>query len=346
MMPFLFYALPNFTILLAIMIDFITVRNLIDETEETLQLKLCCSANGLNKKIVTGELHRPGLALAGFTATFTYNRIQILGNTEISYLKSLSKEEMHRSIDKVLEFAIPVIIVTSDDSAPKYLFKVAGQRDIPVLNSPLQTTSFIHLLTDYLQRKFAETISKHGSLVDVYGIGILFTGRSGIGKSEIALDLVERGHRLVADDLVVLTKRTGDVIIGFGVENSEHMMEIRGVGIVDVKRMFGIRGVRKQKRVEVLAHLEDWDENKQYDRLGLDEKTENILGAEIPKVVLPINPGKNITVIAETIAMDQLLKMYGYHSAKEFNKSLRARMLNRGKSALAADLSRLEKDNE
>jgi len=326
--------------------EYITVRSLLESNKSRLKLKLLCSVNGLNKKIVTGELHRPGLALSGFTGTFTYNRIQILGNTEISYLKEFSESELHKSIDKLLEFPIPVIIITSGNKPPDYLIQVATRRYIPVLTTSIQTTEFTHLLADYLQREFAPQESIHGSLVDVYGIGILFTGRSGIGKSEIAMDLVERGHRLVADDLVIVTRKSEDVLIGNGMEHSEHMMEIRGVGLIDVKRMFGIRGVRMQKRVEVEVHLEDWDESKEYERVGLDEKMVEILGVNVPQIVLPINPGKNITVISETIAMNQLLKTYGYHTAKEFNSNLQKRIKDKNASPLARDHDHLEKDFE
>ena len=326
--------------------DYITVRSLLENNKHRLKLKLHCSVNGLNKKIVTGELHRPGLALSGFTGTFTYDRIQILGNTEISYLKQLSEPELHKSLDRFLEFPIPVIIVTSGNKPPDYLIKVATRRYIPVLTTSIQTTGFSHLLADYLQKKFAPRESIHGSLVDVYGVGILFTGRSGIGKSEIAMDLVERGHRLVADDLVIVTRKSEDVLIGNGIDHSEHMMEIRGVGLIDVKRMFGIRGVRMQKRVEVEVHLEDWNENEEYERVGLDDKITAILGVKIPHVILPINPGKNITVITETIAMNQLLKTYGYHTAKEFNISLQKRIKEKNASPLAKDRDHLEKDFE
>ncbi len=346
MAPFLLFTVQILYYITHPMNDFITVRTLLEDNKRKFKLKLLCSVNGLNKKIVTGEIHRPGLALSGFTGTFTYNRIQLLGNTEISYLNELSEPELHESIDKVFEFPIPVIVVTSGNKPPDHLIKVATRRYIPVLTTSIQTTEFTHLLADYLQKQFAPSYSIHGSLVDVYGIGILFTGRSGIGKSEIAMDLVERGHRLVADDLVIVTRKSEDVLIGNGSEHSEHMMEVRGVGLIDVKRMFGIRGVRMQKRVEVEVRLEDWDENKEYERIGLDDKTTDILGIKIPQVILPINPGKNITVISETIAMNQLLKTYGYHTAKEFNINLQKRMKEKNESPLATDHDHLDKDFE
>jgi HPr kinase/phosphorylase len=326
--------------------EFITVRKLLEDNKGKLKLKLVCSVNGLNKKISSSELHRPGLALSGFTGTYTYHRIQILGNTEGSFLAQLSEEDLQKSIDKIFEFNLPVIIVTSGNKPPKYLLQAATRRYVPILTTPIQTTEFSHLLTDYLQTIFAPKISVHGSLVDVYGVGILFTGRSGIGKSEIALDLIERGHRLVADDLVIVIRKGEDMLIGRGIESSEHMMEIRGVGLVDIKRMFGIRGVRMQKRVEVEVKLEDWDEEKEYERVGIEEKKTQFIGEEIPQIILPINPGKNITVIAETIAMHQLLKTYGYNAALEFNTKLQEKMMNKQQSPLAKDRSYLQKDIE
>jgi HPr kinase/phosphorylase len=269
-----------------------------------------------------------------------------LGNTEGSFLAQLSEEDLQKSIDKIFEFNLPVIIVTSGNKPPKYLLQAATRRYVPILTTPIQTTEFSHLLTDYLQTIFAPKISVHGSLVDVYGVGILFTGRSGIGKSEIALDLIERGHRLVADDLVIVIRKGEDMLIGRGIESSEHMMEIRGVGLVDIKRMFGIRGVRMQKRVEVEVKLEDWDEEKEYERVGIEEKKTQFIGVEIPQIILPINPGKNITVIAETIAMHQLLKTYGYNAALEFNTKLQEKMMNKQQSPLAKDRSYLQKDIE
>lgn len=227
--------------------EYITVRTLLRENQERLKLQLICSENGLNRKIVSSEIHRPGLALSGFVELFTWDRIQILGNTEVRYLQSLPPRQLARSVDRFMEFEIPAIIVTNNNEIPEYLVQVATRRFISVFSTPLSTTRLVHLLSEYLEEKFAPRISMHGSLVDVYGIGILFTGRAGIGKSEVALDLVERGHRLVADDLVIITKQSEEVLIGKGREIAEHILEVRGVGLIDVRRIFGIRGVRMQK---------------------------------------------------------------------------------------------------
>ncbi|NOX87400.1 MAG: HPr kinase/phosphorylase [Calditrichaeota bacterium] len=326
--------------------EYITVRTLLRENLERLKLQLVCSENGLNRKIVTSEIHRPGLALSGFVELFTWDRIQILGNTEIKYLFSLPPRQLARSVVRFMEFEIPAIIVTNDNEIPEYLIQTATRRYISVFRTPMSTTRLVHLLSEYLEEKFAPRISMHGSLVDVYGIGILFSGRSGIGKSEIALDLVERGHRLVADDLVIITRQAEEVLIGKGREIAQHILEIRGVGLIDVRRIFGIRGVRMQKRVEVEVNLVDWEKNKEYDRTGLEDKTTEILGVEIPQITLPIHPGKNITVIAETIAMNHLLKTYGYHTAKEFNKRLKEYMMNKDEVPIYQDRDYLKKDLE
>jgi HPr kinase/phosphorylase len=194
---------------------------------------------------------------------------------------------------------------------------------VPVLRTPQSTTPFIHSLTSYLDHMFAPSTTVHGSLVDVYGCGLLFTGRSAIGKSETALDLVERGHRLVADDVVTITRRHGDVLIGTGNQLLRHHMEIRGLGIIDVQSIFGVRSIRLQKRVEVEVNLRNWSDDEEYERVGLDEKKTDILGVEVPLVQVPITPGKNITVIAEVIALHYLVKVYGgYSPAEKLNQHM------------------------
>ncbi|KPL07086.1 serine kinase [bacterium SM23_57] len=300
----------------------ITVGSLYKEMRTQLDLTLLTSKAGLKKRISQKDLHRPGLALAGFLELFTFDRIQVLGNTEIKYLGKLSSDDRTDSLSKTFEYDIPCVIVTTDNKAPSELLSIADQSGVAVFSTPLTTTELTHLLSDYLDEAFAPSTTIHGSLVDVYGTGLLFTGRSGIGKSEIALDLVERGHRLVADDVVVITKMAEGILIGKGSKMLEHLMEIRGVGIIDVSRIFGIQAIRAQKRVEMEVRLVDWDEKQDYERLGLEEQTTEMLGVNIPVVQLPIFPGKNVTVIAETIALDLHLKVYGFHPAREFGKKL------------------------
>jgi HPr kinase/phosphorylase len=327
-------------------IEYITVREFYIDNKRRLKLNLLTSENGFSRRITKADSHRPGLALAGFVELFTYDRIQVIGNTEMGYLKTLTNDQILESIDRYLEFEIPCIIVTSDNKLPPYFIQAATRRYISIFVTPLSTTNLIHLMSDYLDMRFAPMTSVHASLVDVYGVGLLVTGRSGIGKSEVALDLVERGHRLVADDVVVITRTADDVLSGNGTELYEHHIELRGVGIIDVKKIFGIRGVRLRKRIEAEIHLVDWDSDAAYDRTGLDQHNVTILGVTIPKIILPINPGKNMTVICETIAMNQLLKLQGYDTAKEFNRHLKEHMKYKKKGKLDHKAETFLKDLE
>jgi HPr kinase/phosphorylase len=328
------------------MIEFIDVRTLYDQNKDRLKLTLLTSENGFNRRISKSDIHRPGLALAGFVELFTYDRVQVLGNTEIKYLNSLTEEERQKSIDRLIEFEIPCIIISNANAIPKHLKFAAKRRNISVFGSALTTTTLVHLMGDYLDVKFAPEVSVHASLVDVYGVGLLVSGESGIGKSEVALDLVERGHRLVADDIVIITRTAEDTLMGRGTEISDHHLELRGVGIVDIKKIFGIRGVRLQKRIEVEIKLVHWDSNDVYERTGLDESLVPILDVPVPQITLPMNPGKNMTVICETIAMNQLLKLHGYHTAKEFNRRLKDYMKKKQSSGTKFTAKLLQRDFE
>jgi HPr kinase/phosphorylase len=311
------------------------------DTQERLSLKLLNNPRGLVREITQKDLHRPGLALAGFIDLFTYDRIQVLGNTEIRYLNSLDLEGQRLSLERLFRFEVPCIIVTNSNPIPGDVIRLADETGICVFLTPLSTTELSHLLSDYLDHKFAPTLMTHGSLVDVYGTGMLFTGRSGIGKSEVALDLVERGHRLVSDDVVTLTRTSDNVLMGHGSELLKHFMEIRGIGIIDVGRMFGIRAIRLQKRVETEVELVDWEQDQDYERTGIEDVFKEYLGVRIPYLRLPIFPGKNITVLAETIALNLHLKVYGWHPAKQLSQALTDAMKVRARLE-----SYLEKDFE
>ncbi len=326
----------------------LTVGRLYKDNRQKLKLELMTSDAGFEREIPEGEVHRPGLALAGFLEPFTYGRVQILGNTEIRYLNSLEPEQRRESLERVLQFEIPCIIVTESNDPPRELIKIATRRYISIFRTSYDSTLLQHLLSDYLQQVFAPQVTVHGTLVDVYGIGLLLSGKSGIGKSEIALDLIERGHRLVADDLVIITKKAEEILMGEARDISEHLLEIRGLGLIDIRQIFGIRAVRIHKRIEVEVQLVEFDPTANYDRTGLDEQNTSILGVEIPQVVLPINPGKNITVIAETIAMNQLLKVHGHHTPQEFNKRLMQKMQRQEREHLRRLKTRdfLDKDFE
>ncbi len=304
--------------------EHINVEQFFMETRDQLKLKLVTGKDSFPKKIIEREVHRPGLALAGFVDLFTFHRIQICGNTEATYLNKLNQSDLERTLRKVFSFDIPCFVDTSDEGLPPMFIKMAKDFNISVFRSSFPTTKLIQMLSDYLDAKFAPFIYMHGTLVDVYGIGMLISGRSGIGKSEVALDLVSRGHRLVSDDVVRITRRTGGLLIGQVNETLQYHMEIRGLGIIDIQAMFGIRGIRKQKRVEVQVELVNWDKTQQYERLGLKEMTIDILGENIPLVRLPIYPGKNISMIVEVIALNELLKIFGIHAAKEYVARMRS----------------------
>ncbi len=306
----------------------ISVAFLVERLKEKLNFDLeACNADiPCDRRYVTeAELHRPGLALAGFIELFTYQRIQVIGNTETHYLNHTNDEEKKKAFKNLIHFEVPVIFLTDNNSLPDNLLKMATDVGIPIFKTSFDTTKFMFLLRDFLEDQFAIQTMVHGSMVDVYGIGILISGKSGIGKSEVALDLVERGHRLVGDDIVILTKKT-NILMASATEMNKHFMEIRGLGIIDVMSMFGIRAIRYQKRLEVIVELCLWEEQSDLDRTGLDRKTVNLLGVDIPFIRLPITPGKNITVIAEVIAMNHLLSHYGYDAAKAFQEKIRAKI--------------------
>ena len=296
----------------------------IRELQERKDLRLLPSNGeaGADKQITNSAINRPGMALLGYTGRFAPNRIQILGETECRYLLSLSSEARLLAAENVLSFDVPCIVVTKNQTPPDELLRAASHHNTAVLVSGLTTDEFTHSIVEYLEPHFAPRESVHGSLVDVYGIGLLFTGRSGIGKSETALDLVERGHRLVADDAVTVYRMRRGVLMGGGNEQMQHYMEIRGIGIIDVPALFGIRAIRIRKRVEVVVRLEEWDRSTEYERVGIEEQTTTLLGVELPYVLLPIVPGKNLTVIAEVIALNHLLKVVGEHPAAQLNERL------------------------
>src|SRR5262245_16217728 len=273
-----------------------------EEKRDVYGLELLTESAASARPIAVREINRPGMCLTGFTGNFLHDRIQILGETEIHYLSTLSAKEVERAVATLFGFPLVCIIVCKGLEPPQALVRTASAHGVPVFRTRQSTTPFIHSLTDYLTVFFAPRDSLHASLVDVYGVGLLFTGRSGIGKSETALDCVERGHRLVADDVVEVFRKGEDVLIGAGRELLQHCMEIRGTGVTDAREIFGIRAIRIQKRIEVVVRLEEWQENRDYDRHGLEREKTDILGVQIPTVVIPIFPGKNITVLAEVVA--------------------------------------------
>ncbi len=309
----------------------ITIGFLFESNKKRLRLKALTEDIGFAKEIKDKNVHRPGLVLTGYVDLFRYDRIQIFGNTEMRYLEHLSLQQRQKTLNILFQFDIPCIVVTNDNPVDDTLLSLAREHQVPIFQSSFETTKFIYILSDFLDDQFSPQTVVHGSFVDVYGIGLLLTGRSGIGKSEIALDLVERGHRLVADDVVMITRKGEEILMGAGTDLVKHFMEIRGLGLIDVRSMFGIRAIRFQKRVELVVELMEWRPDEDYTRTGLDDAGISILDVQIPHVQLPIFPGKNVTVICEVIALNYLLKHYGYDAAKEFTKRLESVITEKSK---------------
>jgi HPr kinase/phosphorylase len=304
----------------------LTVGRLVERLTGPLQLEHFTQTGGLQREVDNPDVSSPGLAIAGYVKRFPAERLQVLGETEVTYLKSLDVETRRAHLSAFFSFPIPCVFITKNQEPTSDLLELATEAGIAVIRTRLKTNEFYTRLKPWLEDEFAPSVNLHGSLADVFGVGLLFVGSSGIGKSECVLDLVERGHRLVADDLVIVKRRLGDVLIGRGHELQRHHMEIRGVGLVDIPSIFGIRAVRQQKRIEVVVELQAWDGQSTVDRTGLDTELKAILDVEIPKVRVPLNPGKNITVIAEVIAMNHLLKYSGVDPAERFNERLTRHM--------------------
>jgi HPr kinase/phosphorylase len=319
----------------------LTMKAFFERMRAALELEQVEGTGGLDRPIKSPNISSPGLVLAGYVERFPSNRVQVFGETEMTYLASLSSSERRRIMKLFFSFPIPGAVITKDQRPSAEMVDEAISAGVALFVSRLKTNDFYSQAKPWLEEEFAATTNLHGSLADIFGVGLLFVGRSGIGKSECVLDLVERGHRLVADDLVLVTRRGTDVLIGRGHELQRHYMEIRGVGLVDIPGVFGIRAVRQQKRIEVVVQLEDWHQDAVVDRTGLDGETTTILDVEVPKVRVPLNPGKNITVIAEVIALNHLLKYSGVDPATRFNERLKTQM------RAASDVRRyLQEDNE
>ncbi|MEZ4412672.1 MAG: HPr(Ser) kinase/phosphatase [Gemmatimonadales bacterium] len=302
------------------------LRDLVEGSGEVLQLESLTGALGLDRFLPDSEVASPGLALAGFTNRFIAQRIHVFGETEITYLGSLDSAGRQSALEALFAFELPVIFVTKGLAVPAELMELAERRQVPVVRTQLKTAEFYRRIKPVLEEAFAPRTTLHGSLADVYGVGLLFIGRSGIGKSECVLDLVERGHRLVADDVVQVSRRGNGVLIGKGHELAQHHMEIRGIGLVDISALFGVRAIRQQKRIEVVVQLEDWEHAQEAERTGLAQQDVEILDVKVPKVIVPLNPGKNLTVISEVVAMMHLLRYSGVDVAAAFNERLIRRM--------------------
>ena len=300
----------------------VTVQSLLEELKDSLVLEFLTECPPEPVVIEAPDVHHSGMALMGFVENFQPQRIQVFGESEMAYLETLDTEGQVAAVQRVLDLEPPVIFVARDLSVPAAVRQLVKEKGVPLVRSALPAVEFMVEMNHHLERVFSPTTEVHGTLVDVYGVGLLFTGRSGIGKSECALDLIERGHRLVADDIVEITRTPEDVLIGRYREVLRHHLEIRGVGVIDVQAIFGIRAIRMQKRIEVEVQLQEWNDSVDYERMGMETRFVGVLGVEIPQVILPLFPGKNITVISEVIALNFMLKTYGYDAAEILNKRI------------------------
>ena len=303
-----------------------TIEDLLHDAEYGLDFTLLAGERGLGNKIETPRIQKPGLALTGYTEHLHPDRIQILGNTEISYLRQLSEESACRHLEKLCAFPIICYVITMGLDPPGCLVRASNEAGIPLLRTHHLSSTCISLVTKFLEERLLPLTHVQGVLVDVLGVGVLILGKSGIGKSECALDLVNRGHRLVADDVVQIRKRSPAALVGSATESLQFRMEIRGLGIISIKDLFGISAIREKKIINLVIELVEWDPSQEYDRLGIDDETYTILDVGFPYLKIPVRFGRNLTSILEVAARNFLLKGMGYHSAREFDENLRARM--------------------
>lgn len=295
----------------------VRVRDLLGRDAAALRLRLRAGRTGLGHVIRFSRVQRPGLALSGYTDYISYGRVQIVGGSETGYLRTLQAAQRRRALLRLCRCSISCLVVTKGEQPPRELLRAAEKSGIPVLTTKAASTPFIKQLTSFLDERLALRLHLHSVLVDVFGLGVLIIGESGVGKSECALDLIDRGHRLVADDVVEI-KRMADALLGSSPPLTRHHMELRGLGVIDIKDLYGVSSLRASKRVELVVSMERWEGEKDYDRLGLRRERYRILDVEVPLVRLPVAPGRNNAILVEVAARNQLLKERGYDAARRF----------------------------
>lgn len=300
----------------------VTVEVLFRDNQSKLKLELVAGKEGLQHLVLKPRIQKSSLALAGYTAHIDSSKIQFLGETELSYLFSLSPGEREQRVDEFSESQIPCFIATKGLEIPEELVRMCDRKKIPLLRSPLFSSRCIKRITSYLEEALAPSVSRSGVLADVYGVGIFILGRSGIGKSECALDLIDRGHRLVADDVVMIKKKDPDKLIGSSPDLTSHHMEIRGLGVINIKDLYGVSSIQQEKEIDLVVELVEWKRTESFDRLGLDEQTFGIMDTMKPFLRMPVTPGRNMGLIMEVAARNHLLKTTGLFSAQRFEKSL------------------------
>ncbi len=310
------------------------VQNLFDKYGERLGLQLVAGKAGMERSINLPEVHRPGLSLSGYLKNYVSQRLLVFGNVETLYLKDIDKTVRLERLRGILTEQTPAVIVAGRYQPVKELVNFCEQDGIPLFRASMTTMNLVSKVTMLLNEEFSPTMTCHGTLVEAFGVGVLIQGDSSVGKSEAALGLIERGHRLISDDVVRIKLREGTYLEGSGPELTRHLMEIRGIGIINVGHLYGAVCVRDEKTVDIVIKLEDWDDRRFYDRIGLDEKYCDILGIKIPYHILPVKPGRDVVLLLETIVLNHRLKEMGYNSAKEFNTKLLetiAKKQNQGK---------------
>lgn len=310
------------------------VKDLLQRHGTALDLELCAGQKGLNRPILAPEAHRPGLSLAGYVKGNAPSRILVFGKIELEYLRDLDPSMRVERLRLVIKPKTPAVLVARRFRPPKELHRLCEELGIPLFKTPLSAMNLLSKLTNLLTEEFAPKISCHGTLVDVFGVGLFLQGNSAVGKSEAALGLLERGHRLISDDVVKVIKRDDKYLEGFGAELTRHHMEIRGIGIINVANLYGAVCVRDQKGIDIVVKMEVWDDTHFYDRIGLEEKSIDILGVNLPFLVLPVKPGRDVVLLLETIALNHRLKCMGYNSAQEFSSKVLALTAQKRKKSI------------
>ncbi|MDB6035130.1 MAG: HPr kinase/phosphorylase [Verrucomicrobiales bacterium] len=306
--------------------DIVTVERFYTDQSSALGLKLVAGAKGLKRIIREPTVNRPGLALTGFTKYFASRRVQVIGSAESTYLKSLTKEEREKRYTDLFAYRLPCVVFSRNIKPDKEFLKAAEDADIPIFSSPLITMKFINLATLALELMFAPRGSEMGSMVDILGVGVIIRGESGIGKSESVLALIERGYSLVSDDITKVMLLDGREVMGTSSEITRNHMEVRGIGIINVAAMFGIKSIRLEKRVDLIVSLKTWNEVPDVDRVGMDDEFVTILGVDVPHITIPVRPGRDLARLIEVAAFQTKLKLSGYNPAKELNDRLIAKM--------------------
>jgi HPr kinase/phosphorylase len=317
-----------------------SVETLYQEQKKNLELHLIAGEKGLKRSIKRAEAQRPGLGLTGLLKGFVFSRIMIVSKQEVGYLRNLDQKDREKRLKSVLKPVTPAVILSAGARTPKELISICEDNKIPLFQSGLKATNLLSKVTFLLADELSPNATLHGTLVEVFGVGLLIQGKSSVGKSEAALGLVERGHRLISDDVVRVKKKEGSSLLGYGPELTRHFMEIRGIGIINVAHLYGAVCIRKDKRIDIIVKLEPWDEEHFYDRVGLEDKFVDIIGVNVPHHVLPVKPGRDVVLLLETIALNHRLKSTGYNSAKEFNDKLLNTIARKQKRGLVREVKK------